>query len=72
MATISKSIQGGEFLIRDTEAQAIFIPEEFTEEQLMMAQACQDFIDTEINPKIEEIDSMKNPELVPSLFKKAG
>jgi len=72
MATISKSIQGGEFLIRDTEAQAIFIPEEFTEEQRMMAQACQDFIDTEINPNIEAIDSMKNPELVPSLFKKAG
>lgn len=72
MTTISKSIQGGEFLIRDTEAQAIFIPEEFTEEQRMMAQACQDFIDTEINPNIEEIDGMKNPELVPSLFKKAG
>ena len=72
MTTISKSIQGGEFLIRDTEAQAIFIPEEFTEEQRMMAQACQDFIDTEINPNIEEIDSMKNPQLVPSLFKKAG
>ena len=72
MATTSKSIQGGEFLIRDTEAQAIFIPEEFTEEQRMMAQACQDFIDTEINPNIEAIDSMKNPELVPSLFKKAG
>ncbi|MBC6365408.1 acyl-CoA dehydrogenase family protein [Algoriphagus sp. AK58] len=72
MATLSKSIQGGEFLIRDTEAQAIFIPEEFTEEQRMMAQACQDFIDTEIHPNIEEIDSMKNPELVPSLFKKAG
>ena len=72
MTTISKSIQGGEFLIRDTEAQAIFIPEEFTEEQRMMAQACQDFIDTEINPNIEAIDSMKNPELVPSLFKKAG
>jgi alkylation response protein AidB-like acyl-CoA dehydrogenase len=72
MSTISKSIQGGEFLIRETEAQDIFIPEEFTEEQRMMAQACQDFIDTEINPNIEEIDSMKNPELVPSLFKKAG
>jgi alkylation response protein AidB-like acyl-CoA dehydrogenase len=72
MSTISKSIQGGEFLIRETEAQDIFIPEEFNEEQRMMAQACQDFIDTEINPNIEEIDSMKNPELVPSLFKKAG
>ncbi len=72
METSSKSIKGGEYLIRETDAQDIFIPEQFTEEQKMMAQACQDFIDTEITPKIEEIDSMKNPELVPSIFKKAG
>jgi alkylation response protein AidB-like acyl-CoA dehydrogenase len=37
-----------------------------------MAQACQDFIDTEITPKAEEIDSMKDPNLVPNIFKKAG
>ncbi|TFV95699.1 acyl-CoA dehydrogenase [Algoriphagus kandeliae] len=72
MTTLSKSIQGGEFLIRETDAQDVFIPEQFTEEQKMMAQACQDFIDTEITPNIEEIDSMKNPDLVPSIFKKAG
>ncbi|SIO05470.1 acyl-CoA dehydrogenase family protein [Algoriphagus halophilus] len=72
MATLAKSIKGGEFLVRETSAQEIFIPEEYTEEQKMMAQACQDFIDTEITPKIEEIDSMKNPDLVPSIFKKAG
>jgi alkylation response protein AidB-like acyl-CoA dehydrogenase len=72
MSTITKSINGGEFLIKETEAQDIFIFEEFTEEQKMMAQACQDFVDTEIHPKIEEIDSMKHPELVPSIFKKAG
>lgn len=73
MATITKkSINGGEFLVKETEAQDIFIFEEFTEEQKMMAQACQDFIDTEIHPRSEEIDSMKHPELVPSIFKKAG
>lgn len=72
MATITKSIKGGEFLIRETSAHDVFIPEEYTEEQKMMAQACQDFIDTEITPNIEEIDSMKNPDLVPSIFKKAG
>ena len=72
MATITKSIQGGEFLVRETPAQDIFIPEQFNEEQRMMAQACQDFIDTEITPNIEEIDSMKNPDLVPAIFKKAG
>lgn len=73
MSTITKkSINGGEFLVKETEAQDIFIFEEFTEEQKMMAQACQDFIDTEIHPRSEEIDSMKHPELVPSIFKKAG
>jgi alkylation response protein AidB-like acyl-CoA dehydrogenase len=72
MTTITKAIQGGEFLVRETPAQDIFIPEQFSEEQKMMAQACQDFIDTEITPNIEAIDSMKNPDLVPSIFKKAG
>ncbi|GAA0877435.1 acyl-CoA dehydrogenase family protein [Algoriphagus jejuensis] len=72
MTTLTKAIQGGEFLVRETPAQDIFIPEEFSEEQKMMAQACQDFIDTEITPKADEIDSMKHPELVPAILKKAG
>lgn len=72
METIKKSINGGEFLIKETAAEDIFIFEEFSEEQKMMAQACQDFIDTEITPRIEEIDSMKNPDLIPQIFKKAG
>ncbi|RKQ50747.1 alkylation response protein AidB-like acyl-CoA dehydrogenase [Roseivirga pacifica] len=72
VAEDKKSIKGGEFIVRETEANEVFIPEEFSEEQKMMAQACQDFIDTEITPKVEEIDSMKDPELVPSIFKKAG
>ena len=64
MSTITKnSINGGEFLVKETEAKDIFIFEEFTEEQKMMAQACQDFIDTEIHPRSEEIDSMKHESL---------
>ncbi|MDN3203949.1 acyl-CoA dehydrogenase family protein [Algoriphagus sediminis] len=73
MESVAKdSLNGGEFLIKESKAQDVFIPEQFTEEQQMMAQACQDFIDTEIHPNIEEIDSMKNPDLVPSIFRKAG
>lgn len=66
------AIKGGEFIVRETEAHEVFIPEEFTEEQKMMAQACQDFIDTEITPNVEEIDSMKNPDIIPDIFKNAG
>jgi alkylation response protein AidB-like acyl-CoA dehydrogenase len=67
-----KAITGGEFIIRDTQAHEIFIPEEWTEEQLMIAQMCKDFLKTEIHPRLDEIDSMKDPNLMPSLVDKAG
>ena len=65
-------IKGGEFLIRETQANEIFIPEEWNEEQLMIKQQCQDFLEKEIYPILDEIDSMKHPELMPSLLDKAG
>ena len=66
------AIKGGEFLIRETAAQDIFIPEEWNEEQRMIAQTCKDFIETEVWPHLDEIDSQKNPDLMPSLLDKAG
>lgn len=74
METLTKthSIKGGEFLIRETAAQDIFIPEEFTEEQGMIADTCRDFLRTEIHPILDEIDHAKTPELISSLMDKAG
>jgi alkylation response protein AidB-like acyl-CoA dehydrogenase len=66
------AIKGGEFLIRETDATEIFIPEEWSEEQRMIAQTCKDFLATEVYPKLDEIDSMKYPELMPGLLDKAG
>ncbi|MCB0810396.1 MAG: acyl-CoA dehydrogenase family protein, partial [Flavobacteriales bacterium] len=73
MATDSKTkaLQGGEFLIRESDAQDIFIPEEFNEEQRMIAQTCEDFLAQEIWPNIERIDAMEEG-LMPSLLEKAG
>ena len=68
----NKAIKGGEFLIRETRAQEVFIPEEFTEEQKMIEQQCKDFLDKEVYPRLNEIDSMKDPGLMPSLLDKAG
>ena len=67
----NQAIKGGEFIVRETEAQEIFIPEEFSEEQKMMAAATQDFIDKEIAPIVDRIDSMEEG-LMPSLMDKAG
>ncbi|GAB2608260.1 acyl-CoA dehydrogenase family protein [Emticicia sediminis] len=72
-ATENKSsIKGGEFLIKEVEAHQIFIPEEFTEEQQMIAETCRDFLKTEVHPRLNEIDSAKSPELMSSLMTKAG
>ncbi len=69
---VKNAIKGGEFLIRETEAADVFIPELFNEEQLMIAQSCKDFLKAEIWPILDRIDSMKEPELIPSLLDKAG
>ncbi len=72
-ATENKSsIKGGEFLIKEVEAHQIFIPEEFTEEQQMIAETCRDFLKTEVHPRLNEIDTAKSPELMSSLMTKAG
>ncbi|MDN5202070.1 acyl-CoA dehydrogenase family protein [Fulvivirgaceae bacterium BMA10] len=65
------AIKGGEFLIRETEAANVFIPEEFSEEQKMMAQATQDFIDHEIKPVAERLEKGEY-DLGGDLLKKAG
>lgn len=66
------AIKGGEFLIKETLADEIFIPEEFNEEQKMIQQQCKDFLDKEILCRLDEIDSMKDPGIMPTLLDKAG
>ena len=66
------SIKGGEFLIKETTAAQVFIPEEFTEEQQMIAATCREFLEREIWPRLNEIDAAKSPELMSSLMDKAG
>ena len=53
---INKPLTGGEFLIRDVKSSEIFTPEEWSEEQIMMKKMCEDFVDQEIVPKLDEID----------------
>ncbi len=66
------AIKGGEFIVKDTLAEDIFIPEEWSEEQNMIAQMCKDFLKTEVTPNLDKIDSMSDPEIMPSLMNKAG
>jgi alkylation response protein AidB-like acyl-CoA dehydrogenase len=71
-ATSTQAIKGGEFLIKEISADEIFIPEEFNEEQRMIYQQCRDFLTKEVYPRLDEIDAMKDPKLMPSILDKAG
>ncbi len=68
---IKNVIKGGEFVIRETPFQEVFIPEEFDEEQLMIKQTCVDFIDAEVYPKLDAIDAQEEG-LMQQLLDKAG
>ncbi|MBS1638403.1 MAG: acyl-CoA dehydrogenase family protein [Bacteroidetes bacterium] len=69
--TTTSKTKGGEFLIKETAAQDIFIPEQWTEEQIMMKKTCDDFVDQEVAPNLERIDKQEEG-LVPSILEKAG
>ena len=66
------AIKGGEFIVKDTLAEDIFIPEEWNEEQKMIAEMCKDFLKAEVHPNLDKIDSMSDPEIMPKLMDKAG
>ncbi len=64
-------LKGGEFIIKSTSAENVFIPEEFSEEQRMMADTAQQFLESEVWPILERIDALE-PGLMQSLLDKAG
>ena len=66
-----KAIRGGEFIVRESHIEEIFIPEEFNEEQRMIGQTCQDFLDAEVIPNLDRLDAHEEG-LMPSILRKAG
>ena len=62
---------GGEILIKNSNFNDIFIPEEYNEEQLMIRDMVKEFLESEVFPKLDELDNMKEG-LMESLLDKAG
>ncbi|MBS4013463.1 MAG: acyl-CoA dehydrogenase family protein [Bacteroidetes bacterium] len=67
----NKNLKSGEFLVKEVDPQSIFIPEEFDEEQKMIAQTVRDFIETEVHPNLDQLDK-GDRELMKSILKKSG
>jgi alkylation response protein AidB-like acyl-CoA dehydrogenase len=63
--------RGGSFLLEDRRTDEVFTPEDFTEEQRMIAQAAGDFMETEMVPRLPEILALRY-EATRELLRKAG
>ncbi len=64
-------LKGGEWLIRESQAQDTFTPEDFNEEQQMVKEMCLQFLQAEVMPVVDRIDKMEQG-LMPYLMDKAG
>jgi len=67
----TSTIKGGEWLVKESSPFETFTPENFTEEQLMIRDMCDQFLDIEIYPNLDRIDNLE-PGLMKSLLTKAG
>ncbi len=65
------ALRGGEFLIKNVNINDVFIPEQFDEEQQMIAQTCEDFIETQVEQYFDDLDKHKEG-IMPQLLKQAG
>ncbi|WP_420153054.1 acyl-CoA dehydrogenase family protein [Siphonobacter sp.] len=72
MIAAKSTLKGGEFLIADTPAERVFIPEELSEEQRMVAATCEEFLNREVMPRLKELDEAKSYQPMVDLLNKAG
>ena len=71
MEVTNKLVKGGEFIIKETDAQDVFTPADFSEEQNMMHQTALDFVGKEVQPLLERLDNHEEG-LMRGLMEKAG
>ncbi len=70
--TATKAVlKGGEWLVKESSAAETFVAEQFGEEQLMIRDMCNQFLEAEVYPNLDRIDDLE-PGLMKSLVTKAG
>lgn len=71
ISNLKSNLRGGQFIVKETPCEEVFTPEDFSEDQKMMRDSVQEFIDREVWPKKEEFEA-KNYALTEELMRKAG
>lgn len=69
--TNNELLRGGQFLVKETLAEDVFTPEDFSEEQQMMRDSIKDFVDREIWPIKDRFEN-HDYALTEEVMKKAG
>ncbi|WP_438988974.1 acyl-CoA dehydrogenase family protein [Polaribacter sp.] len=68
---MAELLRGGQFLVKETNCENVFTPEDFTEEQQMMKEAVTEFNDREIIPHKNRFEA-KDYALTEEVMRKAG
>jgi len=71
MSDTKELIRGGSFLIQSGSADEVFTPEEYTDEQKMIAKTAEEFVVNEVVPNLEAIEH-HNFDISVRLLKEAG
>lgn len=64
-------IKGGSFLIEDVSKERVFTPEDFSDEQLMIAKTTEDYVANKVLPQVEHLENHEFDRSV-KLLKQAG
>ncbi len=67
----SSAIKGGEWLLKESEPLQTFTPEDFTEEQAMIEDMCNQFLATEVLPIVDRLDNQEKGLMQATLDKAA-
>ena len=68
---INQTLAGGSFLIKKVPCERVYTPEDFNDEQKLIAKTIDDFVENGVMPKIEHLENQDFTRSV-KLMKKAG
>jgi alkylation response protein AidB-like acyl-CoA dehydrogenase len=71
METVTQIRKGGSWLMENAAASEIFTPEKLSDEHRLMAQTTDEFIETEVMPKLEQLEA-KDWALARTLIRRSG
>jgi alkylation response protein AidB-like acyl-CoA dehydrogenase len=72
-APVSQTLnRGGAFLITSCRPEDVFTPADFSDDQRLIGQTAEEFVQKEVMPAIPELEAHKDEQLMAQMLKKAG